>query len=319
MQVTEQFVLQRKRDWERLETLSAQGRKKQIAALSADEIIELGHLYRRASADLALARRDYPQERVTSYLNQLVAQAHTLVYQAEAGEWRGMIGFFKAGFPQLFRQTWRFTAVSCAIFMLAAIAGFLALVLSPDSSSYMIPQGVADSVNSNRMWTEEEQSASLMSTYIMTNNIKVAILSFAGGIAFGLGSFYVLAMNGLLNGAVLGFCQTHGFGLRLFSFMAPHGIIELSVIFIVSGAGLQIGYALLRPGLLTRREALTVASQRVVRLLLGCIPLLVIAGLIEGFISPTPLLPEVKFAVSAFTGIVLYSYLILTGRKPAQM
>lgn len=316
MQVAEQFLSRRKDDWERLEKLVALSRDKRVGALSAEEIVELGYLYRRAAADLAVARRDFPNDRVSVYLNQLLARAHAVVYRSEAGEWRGVLTFFRQGFPALFRQTLPFTASAFFIFALAAAAGFFAVLLVPESGAYLVPDLVTSSVKEQRMWTEENLLPSqLLASVIMTNNIRVALLAFAGGVLFGLATFFVLAYNGLIIGAVAGACQAYGLSLRLWSFVAPHGVIELTVIFIAGGAGLRLGYALLKPGLLSRRESLIVAARQVVRLLFGCVPLLVIAGTIEGFISPSSLLPAAKIAVGLATGVVLYGYLFLAGRK----
>ncbi len=316
--MVEQFVSPRKGEWQRLEHLVALARSKRVAALSADEIMEMGYLYRRAVADLAIARRDLPHDRVCLYLNQLVARAHGVVYRSETGDWRRIVDFFRRGFPALFRAALPFTAAACVIFMLAALAAFLAVRLVPASIPYLVPAEILSTVKQQRMWTEETMlPSSLMASVIMANNIQVALLAFAGGALFGLLTFYIMVTNGLSIGAIGGICAAYGLSLRLWSFVAPHGVIELTVIFIAGGCGLRIGDALLRPGLHTRMDALRQAAHQVVRLLFGCVPLLVIAGVIEGFISPSALPPAAKLAIGALSGVLLYSYLFLAGRKPA--
>jgi uncharacterized membrane protein SpoIIM required for sporulation len=157
-----------------------------------------------------------------------------------------------------------------------------------------------------------------MSAFIMSNNVRVAILAFGGGIAWGLFSVYVLAMNGLTVGAVLGLAANYDMGPTLIGFMVAHGVIELSVIFIASGAGLQLGWALLNPGRYTRRDALGLASRRAVTLVLAAFPLLAIAGLIEGFLSPSSASYGVRLGVGIVSGIVLYAYFLLAGRQQKQ-
>ena len=312
----ERFVSRRRRDWERLESLLDLSRAKRVEALSADEIMELGYLYRRAVADLAVVRRDFPRDRLAFYLNQLVARAHAVVYRSEAGQWRDLIFFFARGFPALFRETLAFTGAAFFIFLLAGAAGFMAVLLAPESASYLVPEQVLDSVKDRRMWTEGALPPSeLMASLVMANNIRVALFAFAGGALFGTATFFVLALNGLSLGAVAGICQAYSLSLRLWSFIAPHGFIELTVIFIAGGAGLRVGYALLRPGFYPRREALALAARQVVRLLFGCVPLLVVAGIIEAFVSPSALLPEAKIGIGAGTGVMLYGYLFLSGRR----
>jgi len=145
----------------------------------------------------------------------------------------------------------------------------------------------------------------------MTNNIQVTFLAFTSGIFFMLGTIYVLITNGMLIGAIGGLCHIHGLSLPLWSFVSPHGYIELSVIFIAGGTGLMMGYSLINPKLSTRKRALTDAAKDAVKLIGGCIPLLVIAGIIEGFVSPSALKPWIKIAIGASSGILLYAYFLL--------
>lgn len=314
--MVDRFVSRRRADWERLESLIRLGGGRRVGALSAQEIVELGYLYRRAAADLAVARRDYPGDRVALYLNQLVGRAHAVVYRSEAGEWRKVTSFYRRGFPALVRETLPFTGIAFLLFSLAAMFGFLAILLFPDDFAYLIPDNVASAVAEKRMWTDDSPvPPQIMSSLIMTNNIRVALLAFAGGVLFGAPTFFVLAYNGLLIGAVAGVCQANGLSLGLWSFVAPHGFIELTVIFIVGGSGLHLGYALLRPGLHTRLESLRVAAHKVVRLIFGCLPLLVVAGIVEGFVSPSSLPPLAKIAIGVCIAVLLYSYLFLAGRQ----
>jgi uncharacterized membrane protein SpoIIM required for sporulation len=142
----------------------------------------------------------------------------------------------------------------------------------------------------------------------------VAFRAFAGGVTFGVYTLIVLASNGLLMGVVAGAAQRFDFAANLWGFVAAHSVIELSVIFIAGGAGLQLGWALLHPGLLSRRAALVLAARRAVILLIGCVPLLVIAGVIEAFISPSALPLAIKLLVALGSGLALYTYLLGAGR-----
>ncbi len=106
-----------------------------------------------------------------------------------------------------------------------------------------------------------------------------------------------------------------GFGNDLVTFMVAHGVVELSCIFIAGGAGLLIGSAILMPGDLTRADALRTRGMEAVRLMMGVALLLVIAGTIEGFISPAPIDPRIKYSIAAITGVALYAYLLLVGHE----
>jgi uncharacterized membrane protein SpoIIM required for sporulation len=203
------------------------------------------------------------------------------------------------------------------MFAVPALIGFLITLNNPAMGPTLFPgaDSVIDNIRNQVEWWQninDERAAS--ATFIMTNNIQVSLLAFAGGVLLGAITLYVLYNNGMMLGVIAGAAQAYGFSGNLWGFIAAHGVIELSVIFIAGGAGLQLGWAIIRPGLLTRRAALVLATRRAMHLLLGCIPLLVIAGTIEGFISPAPLPIAFKLFVAVGSGILLYSYLLLAGR-----
>lgn len=150
---------------------------------------------------------------------------------------------------------------------------------------------------------------------IMTNNIQVTIYTFAFGAMFGVGTLFFLAYNGANFGAIIALVYNAGFGNDLLTFVAGHGVVELSCIFIAGGAGLLIGTALIMPGDLSRADALKTNGMEAVRLMLGVALLLVVAGIIEGFISPAAIDPRIKYSIAALTGLALYAYLIFAGRE----
>ncbi|NNJ10490.1 stage II sporulation protein M [Chloroflexales bacterium ZM16-3] len=312
------FIQRKRSSWERLSALLDRAGVG-IAALSADEIQELGRLYRQASSDLAAARRDFPRHQVSAYLNGLVARGHGAIYHDTSGR-AGRTGtFLRSTFPRTFRDTWAFTLAAFLMFLLPAIAAFIITYRDPTLGSVLVPgaEQVITNVEAGNEWWQRinEEGRSLSSAEIMTNNIGVAFRAFAGGVTFGVYTLVVLATNGLMLGVVAGAAQRFSFAANLWGFVAAHGVIELSVIFIAGGAGLQLGWALLHPGLLTRRAALVLAARRAVLLLLGCVPLLVIAGVIEAFISPSALPLAVKLLVAFGSGIALYTYLLGAGRS----
>lgn len=319
----EDFIARKRPSWEQLTALLDKTNLGGLAALSADDLLELGRLYRTATSDLAVARRDFASHRVAEYLNSLVARAHGTVYQGRAASGRGLMTFFGQTFPRAFRATWRYTLASFLMFFLPALIGFVAAERDPAAGVALYPAAeavVQDIKLGNEWWLAiNEEGRSSSAALIMTNNIRVAILAFAGGILLGSLTLYVLVQNGLSLGVIAGAAQAYGFSPNLWGFVAAHGTLELSMIFIAGGAGLQLGWSVLRPGLVTRSAALMLAARRAAYLLLGCIPILVIAGLIEGFISPSSLPLALKLAVSLASGVALYGYLLLAGRttKPA--
>ena len=312
----EEFITSRRPHWERLEALLARAHGGRGSRLTAAELEELGRLYRHATSDLAIARRDYPHDRVTRYLEQLVGRAHPVVYRRQAGEWTALLEFFARGFPQAFREAGWYTLVAFTLFAVPFVAAFAAARIDPLVGRMFLPASeLVEGIERGQSWLEiDPENRSLVASFIMTNNIQVAFLAFAGGVLLGLGTVYVMIYNGLHIGAVAGLASAYGLGDELTSFVLAHGGIELTVIFIAGGAGLRMGHALLAPGLHSRRVALTLAAQRAIRILFGCVPLLVVAGLFEGFISPSALPPFVKLAVGASATLLLYAYFLTVGR-----
>jgi uncharacterized membrane protein SpoIIM required for sporulation len=153
-----------------------------------------------------------------------------------------------------------------------------------------------------------------MATLIFRNNIQVAFLTFAGGVLFGIGTVYVLIENGVMLGGVLGAAQYYGVAPLLWGFISPHGYLELTCIVIAGAAGLMLADALVRPGLLLRREALAHAARRAVELVLGAAPVLVLAGVVEGNVSPSDLPVGVKLAIGPVLGAALFALLLTLGR-----
>lgn len=317
--LVEDFIDRRKASWERLSAIVERSRRGGLAALEDEEIAELGRLYRSATSDLAVARRDFSGHRVVDYLNGLVARAHAEVYQRRADRSSSLVRYFAADLPRTFRETWAYSLASLLMFSIPALIGFFVTWNDPLAGSLLVPgiDGVINDIRSGREWwtSINDDGRAASAALITTNNIRVAILAFAGGVLLGTLTLFVLAQNGLLLGVVAGAAQAYGFSANLWRFVAAHGVIELSVIIIAGGAGLQLGWAVARPGLITRRAALVLAARRAVRLILGCALLLVVAGVIEGFISPSTMPLAVKRTVAALSGVALYAYLLLAGRE----
>ncbi len=313
----DELTHRRQSEWDRLVDLSRRARHP--AALSESELVELGQLYRAATSDLAIAQRDFPRHALTLYLNQLVARVHPLVYQDEPLVARRLIAFYTQGWPQLYRELAPFILAAALLFFGFGALAFAATSTDAGAANYLLPPQTIAMVKSGRLWWKELNGLNQVgSALIMTNNLQVAFLAFAGGILLGLYTLYVLIMNGLSLGAVLGLMQTTGNAPALWEFIVGHGALELSEITMAGGSGLLLGYALWQPGLLSRKDALTLAAQKSVRLLLGSAPLLLVAGVIEGFVSPSAIPAPFKYSIGLATGILLYGYLFLAGRSTSR-
>ncbi len=316
----DEFLRSREEDWRALSDLLKRGQQS-LRSLSPAEIEALGNLYRTATSDLALARRDFPGHPVTAYLNQLVGQAHAVIYRGNPLALRRLLRFATHTFPRLYRRSWPFlVAAGLLLFLPALLAGAVS-AWQPEAARWVLPAEVQDLIpliEEQKLWVDIPiQERPYAASFIMRNNIQVAFLAFSSGVLAGLPTLWVLGFNGLILGGITGLTIHYGIGFELWTFVIGHGVIELSVIVIAGASGLMLGWAILHPGLHSRRDALTAAARKAVRLLVGCVPLLVIAGLIEGLISPAETLPwPAKWAVGVGSGLLLYTYLLLSGRRP---
>lgn len=318
----DRFINERKTVWQRLEELLQLLDRMTLRKLHREEVKELGRIYRRTASDLAIARAESRDPRLVNYLNSLVIRAHGRIYRADSDWLKHIIRFFTHDLPQTYRRTWRYTATAFGVFLLFSGIAFFGTRHDPDFSEFagISPYFREVVINNRTRWWERLNDANQIgSSQIFTNNIRVTFYAFALGAIVGLGTLYVLASNGAMFGAILALTYRAGFGNDLLSFVVGHGVIELSCIFIAGGAGLLIGTALVMPGDLSRGDALKSRGLEAVRLIVGCVPLLVVAGIIEGFISPAPISPVVKFGIGTLTGIAMYSYLLLAGRTESQV
>src|SRR5437867_7558146 len=309
----DRFINERKSAWLRLEELLQSLDRMTLRRLGREEVRELGRIYRRTASDLAIARAESRDPRLVNYLNSLVIRAHGRIYRADAQGGRRIRDFFARDFPLSFRRTWRYSATAFAVFLLFSVIAFFGTRHDPDFSEFagISPFFREVVINHRTHWWEDLNEANQIgSSQIFTNNIRVTFYAFALGAIFGLGTLYVIAFNGAMFGAIIALTYRAGFGNDLLlGFVISHGVIELSCIFIAGGAGLLIGTALVMPGDLSRADALKSRGIEAVRLIIGCVPLLVVAGLIEGFISRQPISPAIKFTIAVVTGVALYSYL----------
>jgi len=315
------FIETRRSRWENLESLVQVLEKGRMGQLKGGEILQMGRLYREATADLARlqAFRDpnSAPEELEVYLNQLVARSYAQIYRTPSPGWDSLWRFLASTFPKVFRATLPWTLLAMGIFAGGFLYGALATITDEGFIVLVAPPQLIEKVEEGKVWFDSILSIGpLASSMIMTNNISVTFLAFALGMTFGLGTIYLMAFNGLLVGALAAFCHMHGLGVPFWSFVLPHGVIELTAIFVGGGGGLVLASALLLPGDLPRKDALIEHGRQAVRLALGCVPLLVVAGIVEGFFSPAHLPAWFKFLAAGLLFALLLCYLLLPYKRP---
>jgi uncharacterized membrane protein SpoIIM required for sporulation len=293
-----------------------------VAALRAqrratvDEALGAVEAYRGLARDLATSRRVAPNSRVTSGLESLYGQLHGVVNRRPRGGIAALRLLFANDVPKAAYELRARIASMGLLMSMSALAGWWLVSTFPTLVSLFASDEMIEQVEQGHLWTEgiiNVMPSSILSIGILANNIVVSILAFCAGIFLGLGTLYLIAMNGLMLGAVFAFVHQHGLARALFEFIAAHGPVELSVICIAGAAGVALGESIIRPTVESRRDSFQACAHRIAPLLLLCALLLVGCGFIEGFVSPDPGFP----LTSRITiGIAYWSIMciLLTGR-----
>jgi len=290
----------------------------------ARDIADFPHQYRRLCHHLALAQERGYSSYLVDPLQQLALRGHQQLYRHRSQWAANVLGFLLADFPRLVREQWRFVLTASLLFF-GSLAGIALLVyLFPDLIySIVSPQQVAEmqgmyDPDASRLGRAAERASSedwMMFGYYVMHNIGIAFQIFAAGLLFGLGSVFFLIFNGLVIGAVSGHLTEIGYGQTFWSFVIGHGAFELTAIALAGAAGLQLGWALIAPGQLTRGESLRLAARKSVQMLCGVMIFLLIAAFIEAYWSSTTDVPPwVKYLVGAVLWLLVAAYLSLAGR-----
>jgi uncharacterized membrane protein SpoIIM required for sporulation len=312
------FIDQKKDDWQRLEDLLGLLSGNSLRSLSRMEVREFGELYRRAAADLAIARAETRDPKLVNYLNSLVIRAHGKIYRAD-GEGKSVIAqFFSRDLPRAVQDNWVYIFIAFLTDVVFAAIAFALVFNNTEFVQVLGLEGIQASVESGeRWWLSLNKANEIGSSFIMANNIMVSFNAFAWGAFFGIGTLYILAYNGLHLGGVLAIAYKIDpvFGSDLTEFIVGHGVIEMFCIYLAGGAGMMIGYSLINPGDLTRAQALKKKGIEAARIVIGCAMILIVAGVIEGFISPSTLPAYVKYATGITTGLLMFAYLFFVGRN----
>ncbi len=312
----ERLISEREGDWRELDELlrgGRPGRRGRGARPDAAAVLRLGALYRGAAADLALARRRHPGDPVVARLESLVAHARQAVYADEPR--RGSLRtFFARTYWVRVRERPGPLLLAIALLLGPALLAGLWAVHDTAAAVGLVPaqlRGAVEPVGDTGMTTAESTA---FSTAVMTNNIQVTFLAFAAGLLCGLGTAAVLAFNGATLGAVAGGAIANGNGAQFAEFVTAHGVIELSCIAVAAAAGMRMGYALVAPGPRTRGLALVEEARTSVVIVLGTVPWLILAGLIEGFVTRAGFELGPGIALGVGVGALFWGLVLVRGR-----
>ena len=311
--LSNQWIAKRRPHWDRLASLLTRSDQHGLKDLSRAELQELALLYRQVAADLSVLRRDETARTYADHVNQLLARAHHIIYSRKKTTWLTLFRFLKDEYPLIFRRQLPYVAASLLVSIAWGLLGAALTSARPQFMRHYVGPAMIDTMERHKMWTESIVSVAPQETsHIMTNNLSVSFVTFAGGILFGLGTFWLLYRNGMMLGVIGAACHQYGMSLSLWSFVAPHGSLELPAIIIAGGAGFRIGRAMLFPGGYRWKESVARGGIEATQLVAGVIPMLVVAGSLEGFFSPSHAPVWLKFTV----GGLLFTLLLIWLFRP---
>jgi len=318
------FLALRSPAWDRLEALVQKAGRHGVGRLTDTELHELTRLYPAVAVDVARARLHGLDPSLQQRINHLAIVAHGLLYRRRhARPLQAVVRFFRSDYPRLFRRLWAFTALAVAVFLAGFAGAYASSRIRPATAYLFVPcelelpdgqPGVSAKDISERFRGIPNPP---MAAGVMSNNISVALNAFALGITAGVGTCYVVLFNAMMLGGFAGHFANHQLTYTFWSFVLPHGLLEIFAILIASAAGLRLGAALALPGGLTRMASLRRGAREAVLLVLGTIPMFAVAGVVEGFVTPSYLPDGLKIALGVVLWVAALAYLLVWGRGPA--
>ncbi|MEH1839446.1 MAG: stage II sporulation protein M [Nostoc sp.] len=311
----QRWIARREPNWQRLDALLRQIEKKGLKSLQAAEIRELASLYRSVAADLARARTQQIGDTLIKSLQSLTTRAYTQIYQgSRRQEWQAILKFYQWGLPSIVQKTFAYIAAATGLFLLGALVAWWYSWQNPSFIPLIVPESLITKVrDEHKLWMGSIVGVEpLASSNIMINNLSVSFGAVAGGMTAGAYTAYLMVFNGLLIGAVGTLVGQNNLAYPFWAFVLPHGSLELPAIFFAGGAGFLLARAILFPGKYRRGDALKFYGSQAVQLVFGIVPMLVIAGAIEGFFSPNPSVPD---PIKYLAGMGLFILLVMYCRR----
>lgn len=317
--VSNQWLQKRRPYWERLAGLLRQADSSGLRGLSRAELEESALLYRQVASDLSTLRQDPSARAYAEHVNHLLARAHHIIYSTRRTSFLHLFRYMRDEYPAVFQRNMRYVVLALAVTVAGGLFGTVLTLARPQFMRHMLGPQMIATIERHEMWTKSVVAiAPMASSWIMTHNLSVCFVAFAGGVIFGIGPLYSMFLNGMLLGVVGVACQQHGMSVELWSFVAPHGSLELPSIILSGAAGFRLAHGVLFPGLYRWRDAVATSGVEAARLIAGIIPLLMIAGTLEGFFSPSTAPVLLKFTAGGilFTLLLLWLFRPLPEKKP---
>lgn len=311
------FLDENRGSWRRLEQLLDEVESSSLRRLPAEDVRELSRLYRKASSDLLLARDLGTRADVVDYLEAIVGRAYAIIYASKKLRGQRVLTWLIRGWPLALRRERTYVLLASGVFGLGILAAFILTLLDPDAFDHLVPAEMTvlyaeapENYRDSRFGDMKDADAASFSTFLMVNNIRVALRSFVMGLTLGIGTLATLFYNGVILGALAANFTQWGQSIPFWALILPHGIVEIFSICVGGGGGLILADAILRPGRRRRMAALRERGAEALVLVGIAVPFLVFAGLVEGYVTPLAIVPDAgKLAFAALTALGLGLYI----------
>jgi len=308
---TDAFAAAHQADWHRLDHLVRRRRR-----LSGEEIDELVASYQRTATHLSVLQASGADPALVARLSTRLARARAAVGGAHAPAWHSAARFAAVSFPLMaWRLRWWWLATAAASLLLALIIAWW-IAGNPAVQASLLPRSAAARlVNHQFRGYYSQYAAASFAAKVWTNNVWVAAEALVFGIALGLPTLFVLLTNALNLGVDGGLMAAYGRSGEFFTLILPHGILELSAVFLAAAAGLRLGWTIIDPGPRTRAQALAAEGRETITIALGLIVVLLVSGLIEAFVTPSPLPSWARIGIGGCAEAAFLGYVIVAGRR----
>jgi len=302
------FVAAHQVEWSRLEYLARHGSG---SGAEADEILDL---YQRVATHLSVVRSAAPDPTLVTYLSSLLARARTRSAGTRSVTWSDLRGFFSDTFPAALYRTrrwWILTAV--ANITAALLIGWWFLSHPQLESTLMSPSEIDKLVNTDFAHYYSEFAATHFAAEVWTHNAWLTALCIALGV-LGVPVVYLLFQNVLNLGLIGAIMINHDRGALFFGLILPHGLLELTAVFVAGATGLRLFWAWVDPGPRPRATAVAQEGRSAMAVALGLVAVLAVSGVIEAFVTPSPLPTWARISIGALAEVGFLTYVFTVGR-----
>lgn len=307
------FVVANQATWDRLEVLAKRRNK-----LDGDEIDELVELYQKVSTHLSKVRSESADSALVGRLSALVARARSAVTGAHAPLWSEFVRFWTVSFPVVAYRAWRWWIGAAVGFFLVATLIGIWVATNPEVQAMVgTPAEIEQIVNHDFADYYSENPAASFALGVWVNNSWVAAQCIGYAILLGIPIPYVLFTNAANMGVMAGLMIHAGKADVLFGLLTPHGLLELTAVFLAAAVGMRLGWSVIAPGDRPRAQVLAEQGRAVVAVAIGLVVVLLVSGLIEALVTPSPLPTAVRIGIGVVAEVAFLAYVVYFGRSAA--